>query len=209
MPSSAISSNLSHLHGAQAAFSPEIGAFQPLSPADTAAPVFPLKIRNLPLDISKREFNLLFTFAPDYLHSELLSSSTTTATTASTQHHHHQQEDYIGGSPVVGIAYFKSYTAALQAHDVLDARSDLFFASSSASSILQSSPPASTAATSSSSASSPHYPLPLICEFPAKPSSASAASSFDLPFHHVQPQLHHHNHHLPAHVPPFSQSSQP
>ncbi|KAK9367435.1 hypothetical protein V1509DRAFT_148625 [Lipomyces kononenkoae] len=173
-------------------YSPELAPFQPLSPPDntklspsvgttngassTSSPPntasFPLRVKNLPKDLSKREFNLIFTFAKDYITSELV---------------HVPQDDHVGGSSRIGIAYFKSYSASVEAHDVLDSRSDLFYEQqlfNPGNSPV--SGPTSSSSSSSSASSSPSYFAPIKCEFPELKVQPSLSSSFD-------------QHHLPHH----------
>ncbi|KAK9361465.1 hypothetical protein V1504DRAFT_439571 [Lipomyces starkeyi] len=207
MPSPGITS-IGHMPAPS--FSPELAPYQPLSPPDNAqaplsvsasnggsstssppnSPSFPLRVKNLPRDLSRREFNLIFTFAKDYITSELI---------------HVPQDDYVGGSSLIGIAYFKSYSATVEAHDVLDSRSDLFCDQSNAGSSPVSGPTSNGASSTgtTSSASSPHYYPPIKCEFPELKLQSTLTSSFDqhhLPHHSSVsgPPSHHAYSQLPA-----------
>lgn len=71
-----------------------------------------LRISNLPRDVQEREFNVLFTFAQDFVYSELLKS-------------HSVSEDGLPSS-VVGIGYFKSMPAASNAMAVLTRNPHVF-----------------------------------------------------------------------------------
>ncbi|KAK9378923.1 uncharacterized protein V2V93DRAFT_327860 [Kockiozyma suomiensis] len=176
-------------------YSPEMSAIKPLSPADitpvvsnnasnggslTSSPPssasFPLRIKNLPRDITRREFRLIFAFAKDFLSCDLAPS-----------------EDYVSGPVTFGVAYFKSYAAAVEAHDTLHDRPDLFDARDSL--------PAN--GSTSSSASSPNYtPRPLICDFP---SGLSLSSSFDH-YHHPSISAQSSSHSLPFASPSTANS---
>ncbi|KAK9464190.1 uncharacterized protein V1516DRAFT_617899 [Lipomyces oligophaga] len=154
-------------------FSPEMSTFQPISPAEipsisslsvssnasiTSSPPstasFSIRLKNLPHDLSPRELKLLFTFAKDFSHCELLS------------------DDYSdGSSSVIGIAYFKSYVGALDAHAVLNERSDIFETSDSG---YLNEPSAS----GSPALSPATYPKMLICEILHNP---QPSSTFDHP----------------------------
>ncbi|KAK9388082.1 hypothetical protein V1515DRAFT_460191 [Lipomyces mesembrius] len=205
MPSPGITS-IGHMPAPS--FSPELAPYQSLSPPDNAqlplsvsasnggsstssppnSASFPLRVKNLPRDLSRREFNLIFTFAKDYITSELV---------------HVPQDDYVGRSSLTGVAYFKSYSATVEAHDVLDSRSDLFGDQPNAGSSPVSGPSNGASSTgTTSSASSPHYYPPIKCEFPElKLQSTLPSSSFDQhhlphhssvsgpPSHHTYPQL--------------------
>lgn len=72
-----------------------------------------LRVSNLPRDIQLREFNVLFTFAPDFVYTELAPAPTLS-------------EDGLPTS-VVGLGYFKSLPAASNAMAVLT-RNPLIFA---------------------------------------------------------------------------------
>ncbi|KAK9240776.1 hypothetical protein V1525DRAFT_138465 [Lipomyces kononenkoae] len=185
MPSPGLTS-LAHMP--QPSYSPELAPFQPLSPPDstklsssvsvtnggssTSSPPnsasFPLRVKNLPKDLSKREFNLIFTFAKDYITSDLL--------------HVPQDDNPVGGSSLIGIAYFKSYSASVEAHDVLDSRSYLFYEQPN----VAANSPTSHGSSPSSAASSPSYYTPIKCEFPELKVQPMLSSSFD-------------QHHLPHH----------
>ncbi|KAK9248561.1 hypothetical protein V1506DRAFT_254493 [Lipomyces tetrasporus] len=188
MPSPAISS-IGHMPAPS--FSPELAPFQSLSPPDNSqlsssasvtngggsvsSPTnnssFPLRVKNLPRDLSRREFNLVFTFAKDYIASELVQVP---------------QDDYVGGSSLSGIAYFKSYSAAVEAHDVLDSRSDLFYDPPNTGSSPVSGPlsnGASSTGTTTATSSPTYYP-PIKCEFPELKPQPTLSTSFD---HHHMP----------------------
>lgn len=64
-----------------------------------------LRVSNLPRDIQEREFNVLFTFAPEFVFSELLKS-------------HSVLDDGLPSS-IIGIGYFKSLNAASNAMSIL------------------------------------------------------------------------------------------
>lgn len=71
-----------------------------------------LRVSNLPRDIQAREFNVLFTFAPDFVYSELLKS-------------HSVAEDGLPSS-VMGIGYFKTLPAASNAMAILSMNPHVF-----------------------------------------------------------------------------------
>ena len=77
-------------------------------PPTTSAPVS-LTIFNIPRDVSTREFRILFTFAPELLYIE-----------------YPLKPDENNTSFYSGRAYFKNYSAANQAHALLDQRADIF-----------------------------------------------------------------------------------
>ncbi|KAK9471141.1 uncharacterized protein V1510DRAFT_217841 [Dipodascopsis tothii] len=136
-------------------FSPELSPFRPISPVSLEDPnaLFPVRIKNLPRDLTPREFHLIFTFAKDYVKSELIPLPADEP-----------------AASAVGIVYFRGYGSARDAHDTLIARSDIF-------DLHKGSKHGSAAngATSSSAVGSPLSGGPLICEFLAKP-------VFDQPF---------------------------
>ncbi|KAK9448493.1 uncharacterized protein V1518DRAFT_367793, partial [Limtongia smithiae] len=109
-------------------YSPEMTAYPPASPPDMtplstmgsangAATYSPpsntamLRVRNLPQDIKEREFRVMFTFAKDFLSSELLPS---------------MPDEYGRSKPCAGTAYFKSVGAACDARDWLLDHPDLY-----------------------------------------------------------------------------------
>lgn len=71
-----------------------------------------LRVQNLPRDITPREFKVLFTFAHEFLYSELQKSTSLAD----------------NGLPVnvFGYAYFKSFSSASAVQNALDMRSDIF-----------------------------------------------------------------------------------
>lgn len=73
--------------------------------SNTTNSLIALRVSNLPRDIQIREFNVLFTFAPDFIYSELHKSSGVA-------------EDGLPTS-VIGIGYFKTLQAASNAMSVL------------------------------------------------------------------------------------------
>lgn len=83
---------------------PGTSNFFPNSGED-ASNFIPLRVSNLPRDIKEQEFNVLFTFAPEYVFSEIQKAKSIA-------------EDGLPSS-VVGIGYFKSLSAASNALAVL------------------------------------------------------------------------------------------
>lgn len=88
--------------------------FFPNSIEDTSNPskFTPLHVFNLPRDIKEQEFNVLFTFAPEFVFSEIQKAQSVA-------------EDGLPTS-VVGIGYFKSLPAAANALTVLTSNPHVF-----------------------------------------------------------------------------------
>lgn len=82
------------------------------SPMDDTANYTPLRVSNLPRDIKEQEFNVLFTFAPEFVFSEIQKAQSIA-------------EDGLPTS-VVGIGYFKSLPAAANALTVLTSNPHVF-----------------------------------------------------------------------------------
>lgn len=72
----------------------------------------PLRVSNLPRDIKEQEFNVLFTFAPEFVFSEIQKAQSI-------------GEDGLPTS-VIGIGYFKSLPAAANAMTVLTSNPHVF-----------------------------------------------------------------------------------
>lgn len=98
---------------------PAISNFFPNSPqtAEDLSNCIPLRVINLPRDIKEHEFNVLFTFAPEFVFSEVQKGPTA--------------EDGLP-STVTGIGYFKSMNAANNALSVLTSNPHLFIPRESA-----------------------------------------------------------------------------
>lgn len=79
---------------------------------DDHSNMVPLRVTNLPRDIKEQEFNVLFTFAPEFVYSEIQKSPSTA-------------EDGLPTS-VIGIGYFKSLNAATNALNVLTSNPHIF-----------------------------------------------------------------------------------
>lgn len=114
-PSSQQISNIGLLSAASTSnfFPNSISSIVEDTPSTKTNSLVALRVSNLPRDLQLREFNVLFTFAPEFVYAELLQSPALA-------------DDGLPAS-VVGIGYFKSLPAASNAMAVLT-RNPLIFA---------------------------------------------------------------------------------